>query len=404
MVKWCLKHGANIDCHYEDMLTPLHIAAEKGHEEMLDILLKHSNKCIDSKTLFGDTALLIATQNEHKMIMKTLLDKGANVNCMDIFGRTPLHVAVFKKKSGIVKILISYGARVNTMDTFGEHALCTAVITSPNPPVTYALLKNEANINCINSQGMSLLSEAILSAHTKSSIDAIKMLLRHGASVNMRNTINGQTPLHVAAQTGNQPIVELLVASGADTKVKDHHGRTPRDTAKQYGHPELVEKMRAVRFINPRTGLLHISPSVLFLQLYRLQDHLQIKRVLNEILDEDSDTGSEREYKDGVMEYDSDRESDLDVREDEDSAASGSHHEDVIVAISGRRYVTTQSRIPQRSVANMVREQAGVTPAGVCHSPGQALKLLLTPDIMDVIVKHSNEEVVRRNVTLTYET
>ncbi|XP_049856029.1 cyclin-dependent kinase 4 inhibitor C-like isoform X2 [Schistocerca gregaria] len=207
MVKWCLKQGANIDCHYEDMLTPLHIAAEKGHEEMLDILLKHSNKYIDSKTLFGDTALLIATQNEHKL--------------------------------------------VNTMDTFGEHALCTAVITSPNPPVTYALLKNGANINCINSQGMSLLSEAILSAHTKSSIDAIKMLLRRGASVNMRNTINGQTPLHVAAQIGNQPIVELLVASGADTKVKDHHGRTPRDTAKQYGHPELVEKMRAVRFLNP---------------------------------------------------------------------------------------------------------------------------------------------------------
>ncbi|XP_049771927.1 ankyrin repeat domain-containing protein 27-like [Schistocerca cancellata] len=251
MVKWCLKRGANVDCHYEDMLTPLHIAAEKGHEEMLDILLKHSNKCIDLKTLFGDTALLIATQNEHKLIMKKLLDKGANVNCTDIFGRTPLHVAVFKKKSGIVKILISYGARVNTMDTFGEHALCTAVITSPNPPVTYALLKNEANINCINSQGMSLLSEAILSANTKSSIDAIKMLLRRGASVNMRNTINGQTPLHVAAQTGNQPIVELLVASGADTKVKDHHGRTPRDTAKQYGHHELVEKMRAVRFINP---------------------------------------------------------------------------------------------------------------------------------------------------------
>ncbi|XP_049771196.1 ankyrin repeat, PH and SEC7 domain containing protein secG-like [Schistocerca cancellata] len=237
MVKWCLKRGANVDCHYEDMLTPLHIAAEKGHEEMLDILLKHSNKCIDLKTLFGDTALLIATQNEHKLIMKKLLDKGANVNCTDIFGRTPLHVAVFKKKSGIVKILISYGARVNTMDTFGEHALCTAVITSPNPPVTYALLKNEANINCINSQGMSLLSEAILSANTKSSIDAIKMLLRRGASVNMRNTINGQTPLHVAAQTGNQPIVELLVASGADTKVKDHHGRTPRDTAKQPDSP-----------------------------------------------------------------------------------------------------------------------------------------------------------------------
>ncbi|XP_049800215.1 serine/threonine-protein phosphatase 6 regulatory ankyrin repeat subunit C-like [Schistocerca nitens] len=351
MVKWCLKQGANIDCHYEDMLTPLHIAAEKGHEEMLDILLKHSNKCIDSKTLFGDTALLIATQNEHKLIMKKLLDKGANVNCTDIFGRTPLHVAVFKKKSGIVKILLSYGARVNTMDTFGEHALCTAVITSPNPPVTYALLKNEANINCINSQGMSLLSEAILSANTKSSIDAIKMLLRRGASVNMRNTINGQTPLHVAAQTGNQPIVEFLVASGADTKVKDHHGQT----------------------------------------------------VLNEILDEDSDSGSESEYKDGVMEYDSDRESDLDVREDEDSAASGSHHEDVIVALSGRRYVTTQSRTPRRSVANMVREQAGVTPAGVCHSPGEALKLLLMPDIMDVIVKHSNEEAVRQNVTLTYE-
>ncbi|XP_047106561.1 carboxylesterase 5A-like [Schistocerca piceifrons] len=66
------------------------------------------------------------------------------------------------------------------------------------------------------------------------------------------------------------------------------------------------------------------------------------ERVLNEILDEDSDSGSESEYEDGVLEYDSDRESDVDVKEDEDSAASGSDHQDVIVAKSGRSNPTPE--------------------------------------------------------------
>ncbi|MHC4542163.1 MAG: ankyrin repeat domain-containing protein, partial [Planctomycetota bacterium] len=51
----------------------------------------------------------------------------------------------------------------------------------------------------------------------------------------------GWTPLHAACTTGSVPVVELLLAHGADVKVKTKNGFTPLGLAEEREFDEIVE-------------------------------------------------------------------------------------------------------------------------------------------------------------------
>lgn len=44
---------------------------------------------------------------------------------------------------------------------------------------------------------------------------------------------DGMTPLHKAASESKIEVVEVLLKYGADKALKDKHGRTPKDLAKE---------------------------------------------------------------------------------------------------------------------------------------------------------------------------
>jgi len=53
-----------------------------------------------------------------------------------------------------------------------------------------------------------------------------RILLERGAATNTRDVEN-RTPLHYAAATGSQAVVELLLEMGADSEIEDNLGRKP---------------------------------------------------------------------------------------------------------------------------------------------------------------------------------
>ena len=61
------------------------------------------------------------------------------------------------------------------------------------------------------------------------------------------NPVHG-TALHVAASQGNGPLIELLLAHGADVTCKDlRYGGHPANWASEFGHPKLSEQLDALR-------------------------------------------------------------------------------------------------------------------------------------------------------------
>jgi ankyrin repeat protein len=71
-------------------------------------------------------------------------------------------------------------------------------------------------------------------------LDAIKLFLQAGADVNSAN-LAGNTAMHYAAQTGADRIVEFLASKGAKLDVKNKDGKTPLDLALAPGPRRMYE-------------------------------------------------------------------------------------------------------------------------------------------------------------------
>jgi ankyrin repeat protein len=80
----------------------------------------------------------------------------------------------------------------------------------------------------------------IHSACAISSAALTKLLLRHGASVNIKQT-NDITPLHETAHNGNTELTRLLIEHGADINARTKDGLTPLAMALEKGFTETAE-------------------------------------------------------------------------------------------------------------------------------------------------------------------
>lgn len=61
----------------QDHRTPLHIACERGHAEVVELLLAHEAD-VEAKDISGNTPLHVAAQSQQTKIVQKLLDTGAD--------------------------------------------------------------------------------------------------------------------------------------------------------------------------------------------------------------------------------------------------------------------------------------------------------------------------------------
>jgi uncharacterized protein len=76
-------------------------------------------------------------------------------------------------------------------------------------------------------------------------VDAVKMLLAHGAKVNEREPVKGQTALMWAASEGNAAAAEMLLEFGAGIQAKSKAGFTALLFAVRNAHIEAVKTLLA---------------------------------------------------------------------------------------------------------------------------------------------------------------
>jgi hypothetical protein len=132
----------------------------------------------------GVTDLMIGSHFGLEVVVRQLLEEGAEVATEDSCGRIALHWAASYGHETVVRLLLEKEANVNSEDSFGETPLCGAV-RSTNEGVVRALLCNGADPYSRSKDGetvlavaMRLRNEVVVNLLTKSAnlIDPIRWL------------------------------------------------------------------------------------------------------------------------------------------------------------------------------------------------------------------------------------
>jgi ankyrin repeat protein len=255
-----IDYGANINqgLYEEDGTNPLLSAAIGNHLEIVQMLLDSGAiKGLHLAALQGDinavrtfiwqqtfqinstrnkrmTPLHLAAIGGHQDIVALLLDNNADIWLSAPEDQRPFHQAVKFNRIKVVELMIDRG-----VDSNRPRALYEA--TRNNYLELVRLLINKGvDINC-NAYG----SEAPLHiASRQGLLEIAEILLASGAEVNIKDTFEKMTPLHYASREGQVSIVDLLIHNGAKINTTDGYLRTPLDYAVHYENFDVIDLLK----------------------------------------------------------------------------------------------------------------------------------------------------------------
>lgn len=126
--------------------TPLGLVSQFGHVVLVRQLLEKGAEVDARDSEYGRTPLLWAAISGHEAVVQLLLEKGADIEAKDrIFKLTPLAYAADSGDKAMVKLLLESGADVGPFDESGRTPLSWA--TEPgNEAVVKLLLEAEASL------------------------------------------------------------------------------------------------------------------------------------------------------------------------------------------------------------------------------------------------------------------
>lgn len=186
--------------------TPLLVAVKNQNRPTVLKLLKEG-VAVDSETdSNGNTALMYAVHAQNGMLVKTLLEKGANVNASNNMGQTPLHCAVSIRAQTIVGILLTHGAEVNAKDDSGNTALSIS-IQNGLVNMVETLLDAGANPNIKFKNNNSILLQACLNKD----YDMVLAIINSVRNIDYYYVnAMGKTALDIAKEQRSTDIVQLI--------------------------------------------------------------------------------------------------------------------------------------------------------------------------------------------------
>jgi ankyrin repeat protein len=233
----------NVNEKAADGTTALMWATFNVDRELVRALLKAGAKA-NITSNYGATALAEAVKVEDIDLVRTLLDAGANVDSPNLDNQTALMLAVSTGSLPISKLLVERGANVNAVETFRDQNALMWAAGGSQPDIVDLLLAHGAKNLDLRAKSddwdRQMTSEpraqfqtrqtggltALLYATRSGCYRCAAALIKAGADVNKPNP-DGVTPLINALDTKSFDIALLLLDKGANPHVWDMSGRTP---------------------------------------------------------------------------------------------------------------------------------------------------------------------------------
>ncbi|KAI7819118.1 ankyrin repeat-containing domain protein, partial [Kickxella alabastrina] len=190
----------------------------------------------DKADYYGRRPMHYAAINGHAACIEYLLNQGCySVTATDDDGDRAFDYAISNGHADCVQLLISHDRSVITEDVLDYPVLLLACEKGHDNIVT--LLLEAGSEIMANSQGV---HPAHVAART-GSVNILRLLLEHGAPVDVADKDLGWTPVFYAASEGNIGCIRILVDAGCDLGVTDENNRPPVYYAAYEGHLDSVD-------------------------------------------------------------------------------------------------------------------------------------------------------------------
>lgn len=269
LVRSLLKAGAHPNTAIATGETPLLTCARTGAVDSVRLLVEYGAAVNAKEPKQGQTALMWAAAEQHPDVVKALIDAHADLTAHSKQGFTAIHFAARAGDLESVKVLLAAGVDTNiltqtegatnrvtnqlgiakTVGALGYTPLLVAVVRGQVDLALY-LLDHGADPNIL-AAGYAPLHWAVskwesFTANPVYGFDdpmsgipdraaklrLVKALLDHGANVNARMTkpqpsfaggyldATGATPFLLAASANDLEMMKILLAAGADPKIR----------------------------------------------------------------------------------------------------------------------------------------------------------------------------------------
>ncbi|RPA72176.1 ankyrin, partial [Ascobolus immersus RN42] len=219
--------------------SPLHSAAWEGNDVLVKALLEQgANPNLKSRN--GRTALeLVRGKRQTLMRDMLLLRAGRNIDARDEQGRTMLARCAASGNEMAVNRLLDNGANPHIPDFSNKTPLDHAAAAG-HSNIIYFLSRKAQNLESVK-ESLHMATEEVDRKRTHQKLySSIDELRREGIDIDERDA-GGATLLARLASQGNMASVKRMLQRGADCTITNGHGHLPVDLAREAGNTQIVK-------------------------------------------------------------------------------------------------------------------------------------------------------------------